>query len=113
MSMPFPTRSPLTGPGLYKTSTAGTEEVIVPPTEGEGRTVRGRSGPARTHHEGGSRFSLRRQAAGQAADAPTSNGQHVGRGAPTQNEDQDVDEARRAEMVPRPRNEPTRRLDQP
>ena len=111
--MPFPTRSPLMGPGLYKTSTAGTEEMIDPPTEGEGHIVRGRSGPARTHHEGGSRFSLRRQTAGQAADAPASNGRHMGQRAPTQSENQDMDGTQEAGTVPRPRNEPTRRQDQP
>lgn len=113
MLMPFPTSSLPMGPGLYKTSTVGTEKLIDPPTEGEGRNVQGRSKPAGIRREGGSGYSLQRQAADQAVNTMTLGGQQASPGASTHGRNQQEGDTSQAMATTRIRNEPVEWLDQP
>ena len=82
-------------------------------TEGHGRNVRRRSEPAGTHYESGSGNTLRRQAAGSAADATTSHGHDLGRGTVPRDDNRGEAGAQQADTTQRLRNEPNGGLEQP
>ena len=111
--MPYRVHSPMTDPGLISTSTAGTETRTNPPTEGMGRNVQRRRDPARTHQDGGSEDTLRRQAARRAADAPTSTDHNPGQRAQTPSQHQYRNNTEHGGPTPRLRNEPNGTLNQP
>lgn len=113
MAMPYRVRSPMTDPGLTSSSTAGTRASNNPPTVGTGHNPRRRREPVRTHHDGGSRYTLQRPAPTNADDALPSTGQGSGREVLTLHENQDSNNPNQDERTPRPRSEPTQTLHQP
>ena len=111
--MPYRAHSLTIDPGLTSSSTAGTGASNNSPTEGMGHNPERRREPARTHRDGGGRYTLRRPATTTADDAPPSNGQTPGRGRPTPDENHRSGNPTLGIPETRIRNEPNGTLSQP
>jgi hypothetical protein len=67
---PYQSPSPMTDTGLTHPSTAGTRNMMYPPTRGGGQNVQRGREPARNRRDGGSGDTPRVQATAQMTNAP-------------------------------------------
>jgi ribonuclease HI/exonuclease III len=101
---PYQSPSPMTGAGLTHLHTAGTRNLMHPPTGGGGRDVQRGREPARNHQDGGSGETPPGLAAARTDNEPSlenTEGANRTGGTP------------RPETGQRPRNAPNGRLEQP